>query len=198
MHRSRTIIVSLALVIVLALSGCGLFSEDLATANDTSGLFHVRYPDSWQSFVQPGLIALYAADELPADEAAAFDTLSVGIYTASEAETAPVGTRLGELLELRAKDRSWKDQELGKPVKTVVGKRDASAIDVEGTDGQGRDFAGRAVLVRTNEREVLIFAVSPAAEWDGYSSDVDDLLDEWYWHIREDETSATAKPADEQ
>ncbi|MDZ4168913.1 MAG: hypothetical protein U1E26_04555 [Coriobacteriia bacterium] len=194
--RTRNLIASVALcvVLVVALSGCTLFSEDLATENDTNGLFHLRYPESWQSFVQPGLIALYAADELPDGEDAAFDTLSVGVYTATEAATVPVDDRLTSLLELRAEDREWKDQAFTAPREVTVGKRPAWAVDVTGTDAKDREFAGRAVLVRTNGSEVLLFAVSPAADWEGHSDDVDALLDEWYWHRQERETSATAEP----
>ncbi len=184
-------IVTAALLALTAIAGCGLFSEKLATVNDPGGLFHVLYPESWQSFAQPGLIALYAADELPQDETAAFDTLSVGIYTASKAATEPVDARLRELLELRAKDRGWQSKSMGEPRPVNVGKRAATAIDVSGVDEKGRDFAGRAVLVRTNGREVLVFAVSPKDAWSSHAPAVDDLFGQWYWHVREDETSPT-------
>lgn len=180
-------IVLAALLAITVLAGCGLFSEKLATVNDPGGLFHVLYPESWQSFVQPGLIALYAADELPQDENAAFDTLSVSIYTASKAATEPVDARLRDLLELRAKNRGWKSKSMSEPSPVDVGKRAATAIDVSGVDEKGRDFAGRAVLIRTNEREVLIFAVSPKDAWDSHAPAVGDLFEQWYWHVREEE-----------
>ncbi len=193
--RNRIISVLLGCAIIVsapALSGCSLRSERLATANDPGGLFHVRYPGSWQSFVQPGLVALYAAEELPENEDAAFKTLSVGIYTASKAATEPVPARLRGLLELRAEDRAWRAHSISGPVDVTVGTRPATALDITGTDAKGRSFAGRAVLVRTNGREVLVFAVSPKATWERDAASLDDLLSEWYWHLPESEATRTA------
>lgn len=174
------------------ITACG--GPKTTSVSDASGLFHVVIPAKWQSMAQTGILAIYAAKDLPKDEDAAFDTLSVGIYTASAAASEPVGPRLVSLLEARAKDRKWKKQSIGQPAATKVGKREAYQVDVSGVDEKSREFAGRALLVRTNEREVLVFAVAPSGKWNGYEDDVDGLLTQWYWHQPEKtEATDTAK-----
>lgn len=183
--------------IAMLLGGCGASSE-LTSVSEATGLFHVRVPEQWQSSSQPGLMVFYDAKELPASEDEAFDSLSIGIYTSDIAGTEPVGERLLKLLQARAVDRAWQNERLGKPAKTTVGKREGWATDVSGLDADGRAFAGRAALVRTNGREVLLFAVAPKEEWDDASVKIEDLVAEWYWHVPADRsadaTGTTAVP----
>lgn len=152
------------------------------TVNDAEGQFHVIVPESWQSRAEPGLMVLYGADKLPTSEQDAFETLTIGIYTASGTDTTTAGDRLTSLIEQRKTARGWRKSEIGRPAKTEVGGRPATAIAVSGTDEQGRDFEGRAVLVRTSGMQALVFAVSPRDQWAQDAGPLDEVLTNWYWH----------------
>lgn len=193
-HITRALLV-IAMVVPLALSaGCG-GSGDLQTVNDPDGLFHVRVAADSRYLARSGLIAVYAAENLPQTEEAAFETLSMGIYTAPSASQDPVDERLVTLLEQRAEARGWTEQSIGEPAETTIGGRTAYAVEVSGTDEKSRRFAGRAALVRTSGREVLVFAVSPEADWQQHAGEVDGLFEEWYWHLPADaEASDDATP----
>lgn len=188
----RTLTILLTATVALSATAC-TSTETPKTVNDPSGLFHFRTPPAWQSLSRPGLIALYAADEPPATDEATFDTLSVGIYTASSDAPDAVGPRLVSLIETRAESRSWSDHTVGAPEEISIGGRPAFAVDVAGSDEKGREFAGRGALVRTNGKEVLLFAVSPSADWPDHAASVEKLFTEWYWHVRQDEATATAE-----
>lgn len=187
---SRAAAVMITCVTLLA-AGC-TSADEMTTVNDPSGLFHVRTPASWQSLARPGLIAFYAAEEPPATDEATFDTLSVGVFTASKAATDPLGPRLEGLIDSRAKNRGWDEYSLDAVEEMEIGGRPGVGARVSGTDEKQRSFSGQAALVRTSGKEVLIFAVSPAADWDTHAPSVSALFTEWYWHVRADEATTTA------
>lgn len=186
--RSLHLLLTLTVFAAMLVTGCDSRSA-LTTVSDSSGLFHVRVPEDWQSNPSQGVMALYAADKLPETEDQAFENLSVAIYTSDAAGTQPVADELVELVQARAADRAWRDSELGQPTEMTVGKRQAWSMDVSGTDSGGRAFSGRATLIRTNGREVLAFSVAPKAEWADQVDAVDGLFAEWYWHSPEDSES---------
>lgn len=189
MKRRLLVVLSLAAALAgIALTGCGTGYQ---TINDPNGQFHFEAPDSWQAQTRDGLVALYAAKELPATEDEAFDAMSVSIFSSSSETTTSAAEELVRLVEARAADRAWKNKRIGKPAKTNVGSREGAAVDVTGVDTQGREFAGRAVLVQGLNGKVLIYGVSPQSKWKKYHKPFGELLDRWYWH------TAAASPTTE-
>lgn len=194
--RRKLIAPAIALLAALALlTGC-FGQQELQSVSDAGGLFHVRVPAGWQANAQPQVLILYGDDKLPGSEQEAFEQLSIGTFVASQASSDAVGPKLTALIEARAKGRGWKGKRVSKPVEVSIGGRPGFALDVSGTDAQGRQFAGRAALVRTGGSEVLIFAVAPEDTWDKRADEVEALFTEWYWHTggTTAETSTTAKP----
>ena len=101
----------------------------------------------------------------------------------------PVPEALVEYVAYWGETRGWTNVEAGEPVDATVGGRAASRVDITATDGNGRAFRAAYVWVRTNNREVLITAVTPPENWDTYAADLDAVLTDWFWH-RPEGTSA--------
>lgn len=190
--RRKLIAPVIALLAALTLlTGC-FGGQDLQSVSDAGGLFHVRVPDDWQANAQPQVLILYGDDKLPGSEQEAFEQLSIGMFVASQASSDPVGPKLTALMDARAKGRGWKSKQVSKPAEISIGGRPGFALDVSGTDAQGREFAGRAALVRTGGSEVLVFAVAPQDTWDKRADEVETLFTEWYWHTGGSATEASA------
>lgn len=176
---------ALVLAVMLAamsLAGCSAKMQEVSDANSW---FHVRVPTDWQTQVDAGSLLLYAAKDLPESEDAMLDNLSVLVMSSTEASETPVDEELKYLIDARAKSRGWTDAKIGKPQKVVVGKRQGYASAVSATGADGQDFAGKIALVRTNDREALIVALSSAEGWSADAALVDELFAEWYWHQAE-------------
>ena len=178
--------ISLALLIV-ALVGCGTAEEKRDVA-DSSGLFHFKVPAEWQFQVTSGTTSVYAAEALPEGGAEA-DALAIVAMVSDTTTETPVPEALVEYVAYWGETRGWTNVEAGEPVDATVGGRAASRVDITATDGNGRAFRAAYIWVRTNNREVLITAVTPPENWDTYAADLDAVLTDWFWH-RPEGTSA--------
>lgn len=189
MTIKRIALAALVIVTALSVTGCSLLGgePELRDISARDGLYHFQIPADWQALVDSQAIAVYAADELPeGDEAAS--TLSIIALTANETTDAPVPDELLRITNNRSIQRSWTNAVIGEPVETSVGSREAYSVEVAATDANGNPFEGRFHLVRTSGREVLIVAVAPADLYADYVSDLEDVLERWYWHQPEVQT----------
>ena len=189
MTIKRIALAALVIVTALSITGCSLFEKDPeyrdVTARDS--LYHFQMPSDWQSLVDGTAVAVYAAEELPEPGEAA-DTLSIIALTANVTTDAPVPDELLRITSNRSIQRSWTDTVISDPIETSVGSREAYSVEVAAIDGSGNPFEGRFHLIRTSGREVLIVAVAPASLYADYVSDMEDILERWYWHQPESQT----------
>lgn len=189
MRRRRPIATAVLLAALFvgglfATSGCGLFEEEVpdTTVSDLAALFHFKIPGEWQFRVEPGLIAVYSSQELP--EQSVLESLSIIVLSGPVAEEPlPIEERLLRLVEARSEEREWEDAEIGEPVETSFGGRPGYRVALSGVDANSVSFAGEYYLVRTNDTEVLLLAVSPADQWDDDAPEVRRIVeDQWFWH----------------
>lgn len=189
--RKSLLIVAIAMLLTLAVAtGCSPKLQDVA---DGSSWFHVRVPADWHARVEQTAIIMYAAKDLPETEDETFESLSVLVMASGAASDTPVPEELTDLVNRRAKSREWSDFKISKPEKLKVGGRSGYAVDVTGKDVKKRAFAGRFVLIRTNDREAMIVGLAPEERWKKESAQFDAIFEEWYWH----KPVETIRPADE-
>ena len=171
-----------AAALVISLAGCGLTASEpsLSTVTDPGGVFHFKAPEDWQKTVETGLIAVYAADELP--ESGSLESLSLLVlYGTTEDTQTPVEDKVLDIVELRAGSRGWGDYTVGEPEPVDVGSKTGTRVEVSGSDADGNAFEGAYHLVRTGTTEVLIIAVTPEGQWSEDQASVDSIFEQWFW-----------------
>lgn len=185
---SRTVVVA-ALVAVLAATailttGCSLFGEsepEYDTVTEFGGRYHFLIPAGWQSIADPSLLAVYASEELPAEDEA-LDVLSIVVLNGSAEDTMETDEMLTEFVENRSETREWQDAEIGEAQAASVGDRDAIMIEVSASDTTGVPFQARFYQVRTAGTDYILVAVMPGEEWGEAADEVDGILSRWFWH----------------
>lgn len=179
--------VSLLLVAAIGLVGCNPFAQQYQTINDPNAAFHLEAPAKWSSLAEPGLITLYGADKLPAQDAAIDAKPWFFIYSTVSTETADLGKRVSALADQRSESRGWTKTDFGTPKNTELGGQPASEMTIAATDEQGRSFEGVLVLGRSGSTDVLVFGFAEPGAFDQKS--VDDLKKRFYWHSSGDSES---------
>lgn len=172
----------ISVTLVISLAGCGLAASEptLSTVTDPGGVFHFKAPEDWQKTVETGLIAVYAAEELP--ESGSLESLSMLVlYGTTEDTQTPVADKVVEIVELRAESRGWSDYSVGEPQPVSVGSKTGTRVAVSGADADGNAFEGAYHLVRTGTTEVLIIAVTPEGQWSEDQASVDSIFEQWFW-----------------
>ncbi len=189
MTRRRLVAISLVLTGFLlaaaGLTGCSSTAPNTVSVPDLAGGFHFYIPSTWQQNQTPGLIAVYASEKLPSNPADAASSIksapSLLVLTSEVPSTAPVGRELTHLVELRAANRAWRQQKLAAPESIQIGGRSASRVAVTGVDSTGADFKGAFYLIRTNNNEYFMAALSTPDKWDAFSRQLDAIMKTWFW-----------------
>jgi hypothetical protein len=182
---------------LLPLAGCS--EPELKDVPDTSGWFHVKVPENWQTTTDSNIVALYDAEKVPETDAEARKVLSVFLLASAEQTETAAAEAIAALVDARAKNAGWQDLEASDPQKTEVGGREGMQVTVSAKDANGQPFEGSLTLVQTNGKEILVVAAAAPDVWSEQKSAVDDLFDHWFWHQRVEqgvEESATGEPAE--
>lgn len=189
MSRITRILALATLLMTLVITGgCSLFGgadTELKDVSDYSGVFHFQVPADWQVSAESGAIAVYASQALPTAETA-IESLSILVFTSYETTVSPAAEQLKQFAEDRSTQRGWVDPVIGDVSETEIGGRPAYQIEIEASNPDGPRFAGRFLLVKTSGRDVLVIAVAPADQIDGYDGDIDSVMENWFWHVPAD------------
>lgn len=185
MYRAIRLTVSVTLLatILISTSGCSLFDNEPALKDvaEHSGAFHFQIPETWQVNMEAGLIAVYAAEELPTAEDA-IDTLSVLVFTGDETTSTPAADMLVQFVEQRSVQRGWIDPVIGQIEDATIGGRDAYRIDIEATSPDDLRFVGRFYLTRTAGHDVLLITIVPVDKAESFDDEIEALTKNWFWH----------------
>jgi hypothetical protein len=198
------LVVALAATAVFA-SGCSLFGEgepEYDTVTEYNGRYHFLVPAGWQSVSDPSLLAVYASEELPAEDEA-LDVLSIVVLNGEESTEYETAEMLQEFVENRGESREWQEAEISEAAAASVGDREGFMIEVSALDSAGVPFQARFYQVRTNGTDFVIVGVMPGDEWGQAGEELDGILERWFWHMPAEESAedtATAndgEPVDE-
>jgi hypothetical protein len=200
-RQSRRLAIVFALVAALAAtlmlgSGCSLFESEpeYDTITDYGGRYHFLVPDGWQSVADSTILAVYASEELPAEDEP-LDVLSIVVLSGEAVEEAPEGDMLTEFVTARSESREWAEAEVSEPESATVGGREAVSVEVSALDSTGSPFNARFYQVRTAGIDYIIVAVMPGEDFEEAATEIDGIVERWFWHVPDDATAEeTATP----
>ena len=201
-HRLATavaLVTALAAMLVLG-SGCSLLESEpeFDTVTDYGGRYHFLVPQGWQSVTDSTILAVYASEELPAEDEA-LDVLSIVVLSGEAVEEAPESQMLTDFVNARSDSREWSEATVSDPTSTTIGGRPGVSIDVSAVDSSGVPFTARFYQVRTAGLDYIIVGVMPGEDFDEASEELDGITERWYWHVPDDaSTEDTATPAEEE
>ena len=193
------LVVALSATLVLG-SGCSLLESEpeFDTVTDYGGRYHFLVPQGWQAVADSALLAVYASEELPAEDEA-LDVLSVVVLSGDAVEEAPESRMLTDFVSARSESREWAEATISEPTSTTVGGRPAVSIDVAATDSTGVAFTARFYQVRTAGIDYVIVGVMPGPDFEQAGTELDGITERWYWHVPDDASAEdTATPTEEE
>ena len=122
-------------------TGCSLLESEpeYDTVTDFGGQYHFLVPQGWQSVADSSILAVYASEELPAEDQA-LDVLSIVVLSGDAVEETPPARDADRVRQARSAARDWGEAEISEPASITVGGRPGIVVEVTALDATGVPF----------------------------------------------------------
>jgi len=189
--------VALLATVLVAGTGCSALDSEpeYDTVTDFGGKYHFLVPQGWQSVADSSILAVYASEELPGENEP-LDVLSIVVLSGETVEDTPPADMLPAFVEARSVAREWSEAVISEPTSITVGGRPGIVIEVTALDSTGVPFEARFIQVRTAGTDFVIVAVMPGEDFEQAGTELDGIVERWYWHVPADNSAEETPTAE--